>query len=85
VRRGDVLIAGVIALVTAASWSASLAYDAGQREAGSYAEGQRWAQRAEPTADECRRERLRVSGPEIIGGAWLDGCLTAVAPGPPGG
>lgn len=78
--RRDVAIVGVVALVTAASWSASIAYDTGQREAESYAEGQRWAQRTQATSAECETEMYRITGPEIIGGSWLQGCRASPAP-----
>lgn len=78
--RRDVAVVGVVALVTAASWSAAIAYDAGQREVQSYAEGQRWAQRTQATPAECEAEMYRITGPEIIGGSWLQGCRTHPAP-----
>lgn len=76
----DVAIVGVVALLTAASWTASLVYDAGQREADSYAAGQRWAQdlRAqgnEPDRVTCEAEMLRIAGPKVIGDSWQAGCL----------
>lgn len=78
--RRDVAVIGVVALVTAASWTASIAYDAGQREAGSYSAGQRWAgqrwaQHNQPDPAACEAEMLRIAGPEVIGGSWLAGCL----------
>lgn len=80
--RRDVAIVGVVALVTAASWTASIVYDAQQREVDSYAAGQRWAQRSEPEPDPvaCEAEMLRIAGPRIIGGSWLAGCLAPSAP-----
>ena len=77
--RRDVMVVGVVALVTAASWAASIAYDAGQREADSYAAGQRWAQRNHPDPVACEAEMLRIAGPEVIGGPWMKGCLAPVS------
>jgi hypothetical protein len=77
--RRDLVIAGIAGLVTVASWGAAIGYDAGQREADSYLEGQRWAERTAPTAAECENEMFRISGPQVIGGAWLDGCLASPA------
>jgi len=81
--RRDVAVIGVVALVTAASWTASIAYDAGQLEADSYAAGQRWAQQRwappnNPDPAVCEAEMLRIAGPKVVGGPWLAGCL---APG----
>ncbi|MGH3794329.1 MAG: hypothetical protein ACRDSP_05520 [Pseudonocardiaceae bacterium] len=76
----DLVVAGVAALVTVVSWSAAISYDAGQREADSHSQGQLWAQLNQPTAAECKDEMLRISGPQISGVAWLDGCLTGVNP-----
>lgn len=73
--RRDVAIVGVVALVTAASWSASIVYDTGRREVTSYSEGRRWAQLHEPTPADCEAEMLRIYGPDIIGAAWMAGCL----------
>jgi hypothetical protein len=79
-ERREVAVIGVVALVTAASWSASIAYDAGQREADSYAAGQRWAHGNQPDPAACEAEMLQIAGPEVIGGPWLAGCITSVAP-----
>lgn len=81
--RRDLLIGGVIVLVTAASWAASIAYDAGQLEVDSYAEGQRWAQENQPSVAECDAQMFRVMGPKVNGSAWMEGCLAPTG-GPPG-
>jgi len=73
--RRDVVIAGIAVLVTVASWSAAIVYDAGQLEIDSYVEGQRWAEHHQPAALECEIEMFRISGPKLNGDAWLDGCL----------
>jgi hypothetical protein len=79
VDRRELVIAGIAVLVTVASWSAAIAYDAGQREADSRAQGRLWAQANQPTAAECEQEMFRINGPKINGVSWLDGCL-AFAP-----
>lgn len=76
--RRDAAIIGVVALVTAASWTASIAYDAEQREIDSYSAGQRWAQRHQPDPVDCEAEMLRIAGPEVVGGSWMAGCLASV-------
>lgn len=77
-NRADLIVAGVVMLVTAASWSASIAYDTGQREADSFTAGQQWAKQHQAGIADCDSEVLRISGPKIIGGAWLDGCLVGL-------
>lgn len=81
-ERRDLLIGGVILLVTGASWAASIHYDAGRLEVDSYAEGQRWAQENQPSYTECEEQMFRVMGPKVNGSSWLDGCL-APSGGPP--
>jgi hypothetical protein len=82
-ERRDLLIGGVVLFVTAASWAASLAYDAGQREVASYNAGQEWAQDNQPSYAECEEQMFRVMGPKVNGNSWLQGCVSSPGGGPP--
>lgn len=78
VDRCDVVVAGVIAVVSVASWALAIDYDAGQLETDSFAAGRHWAQLHKPGFLECETEVFRISGPEVSGRTWLDGCRAEV-------
>lgn len=86
-KRRDVMIVVVIAVVTGLSWSASLTRDDDRISANSFAAGHEWAQRtaAEPVA--CAEEVLARTGPGVDTLAWRQGCVaeaeTDEVPSPP--
>lgn len=84
-ERRDLVIGAVVLGVTAACWGASIAYDAGQRQADSYVEGQEWAELNQPSYTECETQMFRIMGPKVNGSSWLEGCMAppGVPPDPP--
>lgn len=86
-KRGDVAIMVVIAAVTAASWSVSIARDDGRITSNSFTAGSEWAQRTEAAPVDCDLEVLGRTGPELDTLAWRRGCVaeaeTTAAPPPP--
>lgn len=86
-KQRDLLIGGVIAVVTGLSWSVSLAHDNAQISTNSYDAGREWAQRTSASPDDCELAVLGRTGPELDTTAWLQGCGSVaeaqVPPSPP--
>ncbi|MPZ66305.1 MAG: hypothetical protein GEU83_12605 [Pseudonocardiaceae bacterium] len=74
-KRGDVMIVVVIAVVTASSWSTSIARDADRISAESFAAGREWAQQTAADPDSCHLEVAARTGPELDSQAWRQGCV----------
>ncbi len=74
-KRGDVMIVVAIAVVTASSWSASIARDDDRISAESFAAGREWAQTTAPDPDSCHLAVAARTGPELDSQAWREGCL----------
>lgn len=73
-KRGDLAIAVVIALVTGLSWSVSLIHDESRVSADSFAAGRDWAQRTAAQPRHCQMKILGRTGPELDSMAWREGC-----------
>ncbi len=84
-KQRDLLIGGVIAVVTGLSWSVSLAHDNSQISANSYQAGREWAQRTSARPADCELAVLGRTGPELDTMAWRRGChsLADAQPPPP--